>query len=550
MVEQRSEFSWKAMRNPFHSIIDSPESDIHSISGRSADIREIITGGIGAIILASAPMMGKTSLLRYLQCEPGAWSWRNEVEDLRAALDLDQVHFLTVDLGPLEDIINTDELLTHFIQQCIEALHKVGKIQESYNGLRELRALLRELTRQHDDARYYLMFDSIDRLQRPSMPIPDFTSKEKSPQERSLAILNHSGALHLLVDLLDEFNQFGVILSLESRPLPKIGDQLTMISSDLARFRTLLLQTFTREDTLNFLQQRPTHFEPEWERRFQKLGATAYFSESEQAWLYEQAGTHPYLLQQCCFYAFELKQQHAARCDQWLELEPRERDQLIELMNERVSTFLDRTWKRVSEALRKSSPEASERFSKFVKEKHLRRASEEIDLDTWNWLGKELHFILRNEGIVRYDPPASIYYPGALCMASLVQRAQVQDDRNDVDIEDDEHQVESPEMRENQLWIPPGQKTLQITLPGKEPASIPLSELEYRLLKVLLEHPKKCSEAELMQAAWGRLISRSVFTQRMHHLRKKLRRYTGDEDLIENRYGGIYLLNHVEWLEI
>lgn len=544
MVEQRSESSWKAMRNPFHSIIDTPESDLPSISGRSADIREIITGGTGAMILASAPMMGKTSLLRYLQCRPGAWSWRNEVEDLQAVLDLDHAHFLMVDLRPLEDIVNTDELLTRFIQQCIEALQIVGKMKESYSGFRGLRTLIQDMTRQNEDARYYLMFDSIDRLQRPGMPIPAFTSKEKSPQERSLALLNHSGALHLLVDLLDEFNQFGVILSLESRPLPKISDQFTMISSDLARFRTLLLQTFTREDTLNFLQRQPTIFEPEWERRFQKLGVATFFSVSEQAWLYEQAGTHPYLLQQCCFHAFELKQQHAARCDQWLELESRDRDQLIELMNEQVSTFLYRTWKRVSEALEKSSLEAAERFRNFVVEHRWKRASEEIDQITWDQLGKELHFILRNEGIVRYDPLASIYYPGALCMASLVQRAQVRDNG------DDEQPGKSPGMREDHLWTAPGQKTLQITLPDREPASIPLSELEYRLLKVLLQHPKKCSEAELMQAAWGRLISRSVFTQRMHHLRKKLRNYTGDEDVIENRYGGIYLLNHAEWLEI
>ncbi len=51
-----------------------------------------------------------------------------------------------------------------------------------------------------------------------------------------------------------------------------------------------------------------------------------------------------------------------------------------------------------------------------------------------------------------------------------------------------------------------------------------------------------------MQAGWGRPIDRSVFTQRMHHLRKKLRKYTGDEDIIENRYGGKYLLSQPEWL--
>ena len=542
MVGQRSESFWYTLRNPFQSIIDSPESTLQYPSGRSADIREIITGGTGAIILASAPMMGKTSLLRYLQRGPGAWSWRNEVEDLRAVIDLDHIHFLPVDLEPLEDIVHPDDLLNQFIGQCIKSLQIIWKAEGSFSGLRGLRTLLRDMTRRYPEAHYYLTFDSIDRLQRPGMPIPPFTSREKSAQERSLALLNHSGALHLLVDLLDEFHQFGAILSLESRPLPKVSDQFTMISSDLARFRTFLLQTFTREDTFSILQRQP--IEPAWEQRFQKMGVTAFFSEAEQAWLYEQASMHPYLLQQCCFHAFELKQQHAARCDQWKELEPRDSEQLIELMNERVSTFLFRTWKRVNEALEKSSPDAVEHFRSFVLEHQQKHASEEIDLDTWNRLGKDLHFILRNEGIVRYDPLTSIYYPGTLCMTSLVQRVQAWDD-------EEEGQFEPPAgMNEAAVLTGPGKKTLRIAFPGEESASVELSELEYRLLKVLIQHPKKCSETELMQAAWGRQISKSVFTQRMHHLRKKLRKYTGDEDLIENRYGGIYLLNHSDWLAI
>jgi hypothetical protein len=545
MVDQRSGSSWKAMRNPFYSIADSPDGALLRYSGRSADIREIITGGTGAIILASAPMMGKTSLLRYLHCVPGVWSWRKEVEDLSDVIDLDSVHFLPVDLKPLEDIVNIEELLACFIQQCIQALQLVWKTKEVYTGHRGLRTLLRDMTHQNPTTRYYLTFDSLDRLQRPGMPVPEFTKKEKSPQERSLAILNHSGALHLLVDLLDEFNQFGVILSLESFPLPKISDQFSMISSDLARFRTLLLQTFTRADTIGFLQQRPISLDPEWGHLFREMGAIPVFSETEQAWLYEQAGTHPYLLQQCCFHAFELKQQRAARFDQWLELEPPDRDQLIELMNERVSTFLDRTWKRVNEALEKCSSEATEHFRELILEHHQKRTSDEIAPFVWNQLGRELHFILRNEGIVRYDPLTAIYYPGALFMTALVQRLQTWDDG------DDEQPEElSDELKEAPLLIAPGQKTLEIRIPGEGPVVVPLSELEYRLLRALLQHPKKCSEVELMQAAWGRKIDRSVFTQRMHHLRKKIRKYTGDENLIENRYGGIYLLNHAEWIRL
>ncbi len=542
MVEQRSESTWRSLRNPFQNITNSSEGVVSHNSGRSADIREIITGGTGAIILTSAPMMGKTSLLRYLQRAPSGWSWRNEVEDLVDVVELNHIHFLQVDLKPLEDIERVEDLLAPFIQQCIKALQVVWKSDETLTGLKGLRELLRRMTREDTDARYMLLLNSIERLQRPGMPVLNIQSKARTPQERSLAMLNNSGALHLLVDLMDEFTQFGVILSLESRPLPRISDQFTLISADLARFRTLILQTFTREDTLSILQQSPANFGAEWEQRFTNAGGTELFSEPEQAWLYEQAGTHPYLLQQCCFHAFELKQQHAIKYGRWAELEDRDRDQVIELLNERVSTFLESTWKRIDEALETSSPETGEHFRAFIEEHSRKRAWDEIEPGTWNQLGKELHFILRNEGIIRYDPLATIYYPGSLCLLSLAQKVREEDEYGEL--------PEPPTLREAPLLTAPGQKKLQITMPGKESSVIPLSELEYRLFRMLLQHPKKCNETELMQAAWGRRIDRSVFTQRMHHLRKKLRKFTGDEDIIENRYGGIYLLNHADWLEI
>jgi hypothetical protein len=542
MVEQRNEYSWRALRNPFQSITDSPERALQRVSGRSADIREIITGGTGAIILASAPMMGKTSLLRFLQRGPGGWSWRNEIEDLRDVIDLDRVHFLHVDLKPLEDIDNIDELIVPFIQQCIHALQLVQPAGE-FVGLKGLRELLRSMMRHDKGALYFLTLDSIERLQRPGMTIPSIISKDRTPQQRSLTMFNHSGALHLLVDLMDEFNQLGVILSLESRPLPRISDQFTWMSSDLARFRTLILQTFTVEDTRRILEQSPASFGTEWEQRFTNAGGTTLFSESEQAWLYQQAGTHPYLLQQSCYHAFELKQHHATRFGYWQELAEHDRAQVIELINERVSTFLDRTWERINEALENADSETGERFRTFIKKHSQKCASDKIESIIWNQLGKELHFILRNEGIVRYDPFTPIYYPGALCMNFLAQK--VQEMNSELDI-----QSGSQIARETPLLTPPGQKMLRITIPGQEVCTVPLSDLEYRLIKKLMQHPKECSEADLMQAAWGRKIDRSVFTQRMHHLRKKLRRFTDDEDIIENRYGGIYLLNHAEWLEL
>jgi hypothetical protein len=52
-----------------------------------------------------------------------------------------------------------------------------------------------------------------------------------------------------------------------------------------------------------------------------------------------------------------------------------------------------------------------------------------------------------------------------------------------------------------------------------------------------------------MIEAWGKKIERQTFTQRMHHLRKKLREQCGTE-IIENRYGGLYSLNHPEWFHL
>ena len=79
---------------------------------------------------------------------------------------------------------------------------------------------------------------------------------------------------------------------------------------------------------------------------------------------------------------------------------------------------------------------------------------------------------------------------------------------------------------------------------------VSLSELEYRLVKTLLQHPERCKEDELMQGAWGRLIEKPRFTQRMHQLRKKLKEQGVGTEIIENSYGGFYSLNHPEWLHL
>ena len=91
---------------------------------------------------------------------------------------------------------------------------------------------------------------------------------------------------------------------------------------------------------------------------------------------------------------------------------------------------------------------------------------------------------------------------------------------------------------------------LTISRPGEQPIIISLSELEYHLLKTLAQHPERCKEEELMKGAWGRLIERPAFSQRMHQLRKKLRDQGAGTEIIENSYGGFYSLNHPEWLHL
>ena len=397
---------------------------------------------------------------------------------------------------------------------------------------------MRRMTREHPGASYFVVLDSIERLQGPDMPLLKEPTKAQTPQERGLALLDDCGAFRVLVDLLDEFTQFGVILSIESLPLPKISDQFTHVSADLARFRTMTLQAFTQEDTLRFLAQDAESFDEEWAHRFREAGGNMLFSQDTQTWLYEQAGTHPYLLQQFCFHTFNFKREYTLRQGSWSDLQKNDREQLIERVNERVSTFLDSTWKRVKESLDVGSQETRDRFYDFIAESGGKSAREEIDPEIWNQLGLELRYILYSEGIVRYDPLQPIYYPGSVLLNYLAQKAQEQS------------KPSAP------VALPQSQATMSntneliITLPGKEPVYLELSLLEYHLIRTLLQHPKRCTEEDLMKAAWGKIIGKQVFTQRMHHLRKKLREYSEGEEIIENRYGGFYLLNHTEWFSL
>jgi hypothetical protein len=253
MAEVRT---WQTLPNPFQSVTDNAEIVTGHVSGRSRDISNIINSTQSAILLAGAPNVGKSALIRYLQRSPEAeWSWRNEIETSFDEEDLNNIHFVSVDLTLLEDIGSEDELLNFFIKQCIAALRplQISAEEEFTDDLNGLYKLVRFLTRGASTSRYFLMFDTIERLDLPGKKIFDILKLEsiaKTPQERSIALLDHCGAIHILIDLMDEFNNFGVIFSIVSLPRPKIGDQFTNVSADLARFTHITLQAFTWRDTL------------------------------------------------------------------------------------------------------------------------------------------------------------------------------------------------------------------------------------------------------------------------------------------------------------
>jgi Transcriptional regulatory protein, C terminal len=529
MAEVRT---WQTLPNPFQNVTDSLDLVTGHVSGRGRDISKIINSTQSAILLAGAPNIGKSALIRYLQRPPKTeWSWRKEIDTAFKEEDLNNIYFVSVDLIPLEDIGSEDELLNFFIKQCIVALRPLQKpaeevITDDLNGLYKL---VRSLTNEASTSRYFLMFDTIERLDLPGKKIFEILELEsgaQTPQERSIALLDHCGAIHILIDLMDEFNNFGVIFSIVSLPRPRIDDQFTNVSADLARFTPITLQSFIWSDTLNFLNQEPLNFGVKWASKFEESGGSYIFSASEQKWLLRQAGTHPYLLQQYCFHTFQFKQDYAISHEKWMELQPADEKQLIEWINERLSIFLSRIWKRLQEALEKSSQETKTKFNDFIGSLTSKSAEEEIEPQIWSNLGLELRYILYSEGIVRYDPLQTVHYPGFTLCQYLQKKLQ-----------------ESSSAATRGFW-------LNILRPGTQPEQLSLSELEYRLLKTLLLRPKRCTEEELMKSAWGKAIERSTFTQRIHHLRKKLKDRCGGIEVIENHYGGQYSLFHPEWFHL
>lgn len=518
--------SWRKLANPFLNVTDSSKRIVGRVSGRSKDISKLIIGGQSAVILTGTPRIGKSSLIRILKQPPGpGWSWRAELPELRNEMKLDDIHFAQIDLRPLETVTDKDALLGAFIDQCILALQQAytGEIKLTSSDLKGLRQFLREISQENPDTRYFLMLDNLDGLDRPGMHLFNLPSHAQTSQERGIALLDHCNAIRTLVDLLDEFANFGVLFAMQSLPRPRIGDQFKYVSADLARFTTMTLQTFTRKDALAFPAQSPENFGSEWATMFKDLGGTEVFSVKEREWMYEQAGSHPYLLHQFCFHTFYFKQEYANISNSWAELEENVRSPLLEEINARLTTFLTKFWKRVQDAIEASSPDTRNKFSAFVGDFVDRQANDEVDATEWEKLGAELRYILCNEGIVRYDPFQRIYYPGAILASYLQQKA---------------HEISSPSGRG--FWV-------SIIRPGKQRERFSLPELEHRLLKALKQNPLRCSEEVLMQEAWGKIVEKQTFTQRMHHLRKRLRERCDGEDPIENHYGGEYSLNYSDW---
>ncbi len=527
-------YKWRMLPNPFfYNDTNANSGVIGRISGRSRDIVNIIYNDQSAIILSGAPRIGKTGLLRYLQTplQTQIYSWRQEkaIVSLLDQKTLDATHFVQIDLVPLERFYQSaaqKEIYPLFLHQCGEALQQVYHVddQPPPTDLKSLREFLRHMELDQPEIRCFVILDNIDRLGMDTSSFLQDNITAKTPQERGIALLNDCGAIRALTGLIEEFRSFGVILSLESLPRSRVDAQFTHVSADLAHFATTTLQIFTGDDTCAFLSQEPADYGSEWSQQFKEQAGEIIFSPAEQTWIYEQAGSHPYILQQFCLHTFSFKQVRAEQHNQWLDLEEESRPALVEHVRGQIITFLNHLWKRLQTALSTVGPDTRDTFFKFIASLAERRPGDAISVQSWNELGAEIQYILYNEGIVRYDLFQPVNTPGALLRDYLLQKIA----------ETDSIKVRTPR--------------LIINFSGKPGEPMVLSDLEYRLVKTLQQYPKRCPENELMRAGWNRIIEGKTFTQRMYQLRKKLK---GDSniDVITNQYGGFYSLTHPEWLQ-
>jgi hypothetical protein len=542
-------YTWQTILNPFqHS--DGDAGIIGHISGRSSDIVDMIAGSQSAIILSGSPSIGKTTLIRYLckgetKADTRDWSWKKELVSmgLEDAPQVEDFHFVQVNLNNIpwtgtavsEAMANPKLLLEPFIQECISALapfppSATSDTESSPNDLNALQNRLNELQRKNKNARYFLILDTIERLALPSLDFSGQTTSAETQQEQGLALLDRCGVIRLLVDLIDNYPNFGVILSLQALPRPRSTDQFVHVSADLARFTTIPLQILSYDDAKSILAQPLKALSPneQWLAMMHSHHITTLFTEPEQQWLVQQAGTHPYLLQQLCFYTFYYKCLFMATHSpdaHWPTLGESDKQRISELVNERISTFLTRLWKRLSEAL---EAHAETRTSFYELLKKAQASDINTDRQPWQEIKEqpELRYLLSSEGIIRYEFFNPVIPPGTIIRDYLLSKIN-----------------ESSPSQSRGFW-------LTLTCSGKEPELLSLSELEYHLIKTLLQHPKRCTEEELMKSAWGKVVERSTFTQRMHHLRKKLRDHCDNKDPITNHYGGQYSLAHPEWLHL
>ncbi|GAC1466803.1 MAG: hypothetical protein NVS4B1_21820 [Ktedonobacteraceae bacterium] len=529
--------------NPFST--NRPEVAGH-VSCRSIEIEEIVTGSQNALILAGTPTIGKSTLIHYLTLPPSvSWSWRNELNETDEGLShvtLDDIRFAQIDLLPLlraGDFSNRDELLRLFITECTKALYRAytsGESTSSQYTLSELYQLLHDISsKETSDMRYFLILDNVEPLGKAYKHFLESKDEHKTHQEFGLSLLDRCRAIRTIVDIIDDFRMIGFILSIESLPRARVAEQFTHVSADLARFKTKTLQVFTMDDTRRFLAQKRDNFRDvsaDFPHHGSSSNEDTLFSQIEQEWLLRLAGTHPYLLQLCCYNLFQFKNYLKRPLDIQLE---REKEQLLSVVYEQVGTFPSSTWKRLQEAIQNSSniSKVEEQFDRFVLYCANKYADDQIDYAIWDSLDPELRYILYSEGIVRYDPLQPIYFPGSILRDYLVQ--QTRDIRRMVT------EVSAKPERVH---------TLTIINPEMAKKQVPLSRLEYRLLKTLIEHADYCTEQELIQSAWEKGTERANLTQRLHKLRNKLKELLNGVDIVENRYGGIYSLTHPQWLQI
>src|SRR5579863_351924 len=157
---------WRSIPNPFSNMRDANDVITGHVSGRKADIIELVMGGQSAVILAGAPSIGKSTIIRYLQRPPGNdWSWRDELAGEGSPISLNTIHFVQIDLAHIAGIADPKELRNRFIEECSIAFHQVyGCTTQTTYDIKSIRGILRDIRLQQPGGRCFVMLDAIERL--------------------------------------------------------------------------------------------------------------------------------------------------------------------------------------------------------------------------------------------------------------------------------------------------------------------------------------------------------------------------------------------------